>query len=252
MPHHLDTGLYFESHGSGEGIFFGPPLMASVAAEPEIQQLKDALIQQLGSRYRLLFVDYPYGRGQSAAPAGSALSVDKAMQDLTRIADAAGLDRFIWFGYSWGAILGFQLALRTNRLAALIAGGFAPVDGPYALIRDTCRHLALHPPPGHTADFMGQYREFYDSLVYFNDRECVSRMQIPRLIYAGTHDVVGYEGGQANIADIIQANRQFLEDLGWQVCLVPDADHPAAVEAPVVIPLLRSFLARLGQNGGST
>ena len=174
------------------------------------------------------------------------------MQDLTRVADAADLGRFLWFGYSWGAILGFQLALRTNRLAALIAGGFAPVDGPYALIRDTCRHLALHPPPGHTADFMAQYREFYDSLVSFNDRECVARMQIPRLVYAGTSDWVGYEGGQANIGDIIQANRPFLEDLGWQVCLVPGADHPAAAEAAVVIPLVRTFLARIAQRGGLT
>jgi hypothetical protein len=35
-------------------------------------------------------------------------------------------------GYSWLALAGLQLAIRTDRLAALVMGGLPPIDGPYA------------------------------------------------------------------------------------------------------------------------
>jgi pimeloyl-ACP methyl ester carboxylesterase len=48
------------------------------------------------------------------------------------VADAAGADRFAYYGYSWLALAGLQLAIRTDRLTALAMGGFPPLDGPYA------------------------------------------------------------------------------------------------------------------------
>ena len=47
------------------------------------------------------------------------------------MADAAGADRFAYYGYSWLALAGLQLALRTDRLSALVMGGYPPLDGPY-------------------------------------------------------------------------------------------------------------------------
>ena len=250
MPRHPETGIYFEAHGQGEGIFFGPPLLATTAAgEPEIRDLKQALLDELASRYRLVFFDYPYGRGRSHSSAEPGIRVEQAVQDLIAIADAAGLDRFIWYGYSWGAVLGYQLAVRTNRLAALIAGGFPPIDGPYAVMRETCRRLAAHAPPGHTAEFMAQYWRFYESLRDFSDHDCLSKINIPRLCYAGTRDVVEYGGGgEARIGEILQANRDRLAISGWQVVLIPEADHSTAIHAEAVIPIVRSFLAGLSNS----
>ena len=47
------------------------------------------------------------------------------------IADAARAETFGYYGYSWLALCGLQLAIRTNRLWALIMGGFPPLEGPY-------------------------------------------------------------------------------------------------------------------------
>jgi len=242
MPHQSPSGICFEAHGTGDCLFLGPPLLATTsAAELTIQRLKQALIDDLGTQYKLLFVDYPYGRGGTPAHDRD-VSAERATQDLIEVADAAGVGRFTWHGYSWGAVLGFQLALQTDRLAALVAGGFPPVDGPYAVMLETCRRLVNHPPPGQSAQFLAQYSRYYESLQNFSDKSAVARISVPRLIYAGSRDVVDYGGGQANIGAILQSNQKYLERLGWQVRLVPGKTHSAAVEADVVLPILQAFL----------
>jgi len=52
--------------------------------------------------------------------------------DILAVADAAGVDRFAWFGFSFGGVVGLQLASRTNRLSALVCGGWPPLGGQYA------------------------------------------------------------------------------------------------------------------------
>ena len=47
------------------------------------------------------------------------------------VADAAGAGNFAYYGYSWLAVAGLQLALRTDRLSGLAMGGFPPFGGPY-------------------------------------------------------------------------------------------------------------------------
>jgi pimeloyl-ACP methyl ester carboxylesterase len=54
------------------------------------------------------------------------------MPDILAVADAAGVDRFAWFGFSFGSVVGLQLASRTNRLSALVCGGWPPLGGQYA------------------------------------------------------------------------------------------------------------------------
>jgi hypothetical protein len=44
-------------------------------------------------------------------------------------ARAAGAERFAYYGYSWLALSGLQLAIRTDRLAALVMGGFDDLVG---------------------------------------------------------------------------------------------------------------------------
>ena len=52
--------------------------------------------------------------------------------DLLAIADAVGAERFAYYGYSWLALSGLQLAVRTDRLAALAMDRYPPYAGPYA------------------------------------------------------------------------------------------------------------------------
>lgn len=66
-----------------------------------------------------------------AHPAPQTLSPGNIAKDLLALADAAGVDRFAYYGYSWLALCGLQLALRTDRLRALAMGGFPPLEGPY-------------------------------------------------------------------------------------------------------------------------
>jgi pimeloyl-ACP methyl ester carboxylesterase len=243
MPYHESTGIYFEAYGDGEGVFFGPPLTATTtAAEQQIEHLKHVLIDALGRECKLLFVDYPYGKGRTKASGGEGISAATATQDLVQVASAAGLDRFTWYGYSWGAVLGFQLALQTRRLSGLIAGGFPPVDGPYRVMLDTCRFLVEHPPPDLSANFLKQYVRYYESLEGFCDKSAIAKINIPRLIYAGMCDVVDCGAGQANIGEIVRANKKYLEQLGWQVRLLPRQDHSSALDAAVVFPLVHAFL----------
>lgn len=52
----------------------------------------------------------------TAHPKPETLTAANVAADLLAIADAAGADRFAYYGYSWLALAGFQLALRTDRL----------------------------------------------------------------------------------------------------------------------------------------
>ncbi|SFT95861.1 alpha/beta hydrolase [Arthrobacter sp. ov118] len=66
-----------------------------------------------------------------AHPAPDTLTPDNVAADLLAIADAAGADTFAYYGYSWLALAGLQLAIRTDRLWALAMGGYPPLEGPY-------------------------------------------------------------------------------------------------------------------------
>src|SRR5690606_881929 len=78
---------------------------------------------------RVLAADY---EGHLAAhPKPTTLTAGAVAADLLAVADAAGVERFAYYGYSWLALAGLQLALRTDRLSALAMGGYPPLAGPY-------------------------------------------------------------------------------------------------------------------------
>ncbi|MDF9841480.1 pimeloyl-ACP methyl ester carboxylesterase [Paenibacillus sp. PastF-1] len=53
------------------------------------------------------------------------------MHDLLTIADEMNVERFSYYGYSWLALVGLQLAIRSDRVESLVMGGFPPLVGPY-------------------------------------------------------------------------------------------------------------------------
>src|SRR5213082_1103303 len=134
----LHDGSTIEIEVDGEG----PTLLLPVNPQPVIgpqaeamQQwgadpaLGHSLIKGLSDAFRVVAFDY---EGQCLRlPKPDTLTPANAASDLLAVADAVGADRFAYYGYSWLAMIGLQLAIRTDRLLALIMGGFPPLNGPY-------------------------------------------------------------------------------------------------------------------------
>lgn len=215
--------------------------------------------------HRVIAADY---EGHLAVqPKPHTLTPAAVAADLLAIADAAGADRFAYYGYSWLALAGLQLALRTDRLTALAMGGYPPLGGPYgpmlAVTRSAHRQALAnrdHPPepvelqPGDwesseitvPPEQTQQYVTLYEALQDFDERAALDRLTLPRLAFAGERDVVAYgakwDNVRVEIADPLRAHRAELTELGWTVVLVPDADHIGAMHATTVLPVLLPWL----------
>ncbi len=59
-------------------------------------------------------MDYP-PTGLAAVGAVASFDPAQVCADILAVADAAGADRFAWYGYSWGGVVGLQLAARKER-----------------------------------------------------------------------------------------------------------------------------------------
>jgi pimeloyl-ACP methyl ester carboxylesterase len=221
---------------------------------------------------RVVAADYENHLAQHPKPA--TLTADAVASDLLAIADAAQAERFAYYGYSWLALAGLQLAIRTDRLTALAMGGFPPMDGPYApmlAVTHAAHRLALayqeqppqEPPapvePGDwdsaevtsTPDQTQQYVTLYESLRDFDDRVAIDRLDVARLAFAGAEDNVRYGARWGNLyvplGETLQRNQDELVRRGWRIEIVPRADHIVAMQARVVLPILTPWLtAALG------
>lgn len=134
----LDDGTPLEATIEGTG----PAILLPVDPTPVVGDRADELrkwgvdpalgrrlIDGLSDRFEVVAFDY---EGHLAAhPKPDTLTPMTIAADFLTIADAAGAERFGYYGYSWLALAGLQLALRTDRLSALVMGGYPPLDGPY-------------------------------------------------------------------------------------------------------------------------
>ena len=227
------------------------------------------LIDGLAPRYRVIAADYEGHR--MANPAPDTLTPDALAADVLAIADAAGAGTFAWYGYSWLALTGLQVALRTDRLWALAMGGYPPLDGPYAAMLDVTRAAhalsvaaAGNPPaeadepaevtPGdwdsvqvRTSEAQtGQFVTMYEALATFDDRAALGDLTIPRLAFAGGRDTIEYGPSWGDtvvrIGEPLAANKATLEAAGWTVRVLPGLDHMSAMRSDIVLPLLRDWL----------
>jgi pimeloyl-ACP methyl ester carboxylesterase len=199
---------------------------------------------------------------RAAHPAAQTLTAEAVAHDLLAIADAAGAGRFAYYGYSWLALAGLQLAIRTDRLTGLAMGGYPPLGGPYdamlAVTRAAHRQALenrVSPPapkevePGDwdssevsaTPEQTGQYVTLYESLQGFDETKV--ELTIPRLAFAGADDVIEYgakwDHARVDIGPALAANKDELEARGWRVEVLPGKDHMSAMHAEVVREWLR-------------
>jgi hypothetical protein len=235
--------------------------MRQWGADPD---LGPNLVNGLARTHRVIAADYEGHRMSHPAPARSP----------PRTADAAGADTFGYYGYSWLALCGLQLAIRTDRLWALAMGGFPPVDGPYDSMLAVTRaaHAASAsvelsaesqpaPEPGDwdsatiqtSEEQTRQFVTLYEALQDFDDSAVALPPALPRLAFAGAADRIDYGprwgGVQVRIGDPLAEHEQALVEAGWSVRVLAGLDHLGAMHSGVVLPLLTEWLEKLDSRG---
>jgi pimeloyl-ACP methyl ester carboxylesterase len=224
--------IRFESYGSGPTLILGPPMTSASARGAEaLQAVRNGYLGGLTNHYRVVLMDYPSGdeNAESFTP-------DRVASDILGVADSAGADRFAWYGFSWGGVVGLQLAARTTRLTALICGGWPPIGAPYATTLAASEALAAKIPE---ALLMVTY---YRDLQNWPEREIVSQLAVPRMTFAGSLDTIAFERETIAIGPVIARHREELGRMGWTVKIVEGFGHELFNRPDVVTPLIRSFL----------
>jgi pimeloyl-ACP methyl ester carboxylesterase len=277
---HDQSTIAFEVHGRGPTVLL--PVNPRPVEGPQADELRRwgadpalgrTLVDGLSDAFQVVAFDY---EGQVLqVPKPDSLTPANVAADLLAVADAAGADRFGYYGYSWLAIAGMQLAIRSDRVAALAMGGFPPLDGPYAeMLRVTTatHELAVagaaspaspttaSQPQGEPAGEVdwsqvevtlseAQTRQFvtlYQELQAFDDRAAQARLACPRLCFVGAADEIDYDerwgGVKVSLAGPVVSRRAELEALGWQVRVLEGLDHIQAMQATQVLPILRPWL----------
>jgi pimeloyl-ACP methyl ester carboxylesterase len=268
---HDGSAIEVQVHGEGPALLL--PVNPRPIEGPRAEELRRwgndpalgrSLIDGLADAFRVVAFDY---EGHVlATPKPDTLVPDNLARDFLAVADAAGADRFAWYGYSWLAVGGLQLAIRTERVSALVMGGFPPIDGPYSeFLRVT---IATHrmateprdpaaPAPADELDWStvevtmteAQTRQFvtlYQALQGFDDRAAQARLACPRLCFAGSADDIDYGerwgGVRVRLAAPLLERRTELERYGWDVRVLDGLDHTQAMQATNVLPILRPWL----------
>jgi pimeloyl-ACP methyl ester carboxylesterase len=248
MPFEPHTGIYYELHGQGEPLFLGFPIFASHREMFGGRQagVLHGFLAHLTDRYRVLVADYPsIGKSRSFEP--EQLTVNRACEHMLAVADHAGFDRFAWWGYSVGAVVGLHLATDSDRLTALAMGGWSPLGGDYVSMARAAK-VHVGNPPEHAKAVLrndDQYRQwstFWGSCVDWPEARLVPQIRCPRLAFAGADAVADGGGLVIAYAATLREHRAALESLGWDVRLIEGRGHDVGLDTQVVAPMLRGFL----------
>lgn len=248
MPLDPATGVFYELHGQGQPLLITLPLMASHTElfGAESAAMLSGYLDRLTDRYRVLLVDYP-GIGGSRDIAPQDLTAERVCRDLLGVASAAGFDRFAYWGYSWSGAVGLQLATRTDRLSALVIGGWPPLDGPYREILAAARLKLPHPESSslkilRSPAQYAQWIAYYESMLDWPERDAVSRITCPRMVYFGAKGDLIEAGMPVSIASNIRRHRATLQAQGWTVHELADQGHGVCMAPELVVPPVRDFL----------
>ncbi|MFI5913118.1 alpha/beta fold hydrolase [Dactylosporangium sp. NPDC051541] len=214
---------------------------------------------------RCTVVAFDYEGHVLADPKPDTLTADTICADVLAVADAAGADRFAFYGYSWTALSGLQLAARTDRITALAMGGWPPLGAPYQgmLQVTTATHAMAADPPATRAQTGNawadaeftmsepqtrQFMHLYQGLQDFDERAALARIGCPRLCLMGGADTIDYVepwgGTTIDLATPVRVHQAELERLGWEVHVLDNLDHMQTMQAATVLPMLKPFFGR--------
>ncbi len=248
MPTDTRSGIYYEVHGQGAPLLLGFPVFASHSEIFGQAQagVREGFLARLTDRYRVLLIDYPsIGRSETIAP--SMLTAERVCADHLAVADAAGFTRFAYWGYTFGAATGLQLATRSDRLTALVIGGWTPLGGQYEDMMNGARVHIDNPPPHslavlRTPSQYAQWATFWQSLVKWPEATEVPRIRCPRLAFAGAQGDTEAGGIAIRYASTLRARRTQIEALGWTVLMFEGHGHAVGLDPATVVPPVRKFL----------
>ena len=209
-------------------------------------------------------VAFDYEGHVLSTPKPDSLTPQNVIADILAVAGAAGVERFAWYGYSWLGVVGVQLARATDRLSGVAIAGWPPVDGPYApMLKVTTAGWELSTGARQSQgedewasaylqpDQQKQFVTLYSALESFDDRAALRRLppDLAKLCFVGSKDEIQYGPSWGDvfvsIAEPVIRNRDELEGLGWEVHVLDGLDHTQAMQAPVVLPILRPWLSRI-------
>jgi pimeloyl-ACP methyl ester carboxylesterase len=236
----LGADAYFEVHGNskGPGVLLTGPVFSRtlVPANVGLQtQIKEGYIRRLGDRFRLLMADYPHVASRAKDPNGTFLSVEDVCKDYLSLADAGGMDRFAAAGYSWGGNAVLQLATRSNRVMALVVGGWPAIEGPYDLLLQTTQKLQKESPDRPE---ISRFVNYYKSLQDWPERTEVAKLTCPRLNYIDATD-----GDDTDFIGRFRRNKSALQKMGWETVEVTSGNgHAGGLMPDIAGPVVRSFL----------
>lgn len=225
-----------------------------------------SLIDGLCNTFRVVAFDYEGHLMKTPQP--DTLTPDHIANDLLAVADAANARQFAYYGYSWLALCGMQLAIRTDHLTALIMGGFPPIGGPYKemlTVTQATHEMASAPEepaktsPSSADEFdwnaievtltEGQTRQFvtlYQALQDFDDRAAQAKITCPRLCFAGSADKIVYgerwKNAVVRIAAPLIEQKAEIEALGWEVRVLDGLDHTGAMQTGAVLSVILPWL----------
>ena len=226
--------ITYEVHGSGPVVILGYPIMLGPEGNP---LLLERYVDGLTDRYCVVVMHYP-PTGSDAELIADCFTPDRVCADILGVADRAGIRTFAWFGYSWGGLVGLQLSCRTDRLTALICGGFSPLGIPYKAIV-----AAMQARADRNSKLYKPMMTFFRALELSHNPDALPNCSCPRMTFAGNDDVILGRGTPAiPIGPLIAQHRTQLQEMNWKVQLLPGYRHDLFMHVDVVIPLIRSFL----------
>lgn len=233
-------------------------------------ELGKRFVEGLADEFQVLYFDYEGHLFQHPNPEN--LTPEHIVNDFLHIADEMNVEYFSYYGYSWLALAGLQLAIRSNRLESLVMGGFPPYEGPYQemMVVTAKTHMqalsnqgvAVTQPEGsenpNETDWENmtvtidpkvtkQFVTLYQCLAAFDDRSIQHKLNFPKLAFAGEKDTIVYGENFGNvtvdIVGLLKKNMKKLTDLGWdaEVLKGTDMDHTKAMQPAVVLPLIKPW-----------
>ena len=98
------TPVRYKTYGRGPVLFLGSPISVDKSGQGSdpIAALRQGYLDRLTDRYQVIVMDYP-PTGAEAGAAVNSFDPDRVCADVLAVANAAGAERFAWYGYSWAA-----------------------------------------------------------------------------------------------------------------------------------------------------
>ncbi|HJP80921.1 MAG TPA: hypothetical protein VJ841_00795 [Candidatus Saccharimonadales bacterium] len=271
---HDGAKIDVEISGSGPAVLLpvNPISLTGEAAEAKQKWGVDPalgrhFIDGLNDKFTIIAFDYEGFRMRH--PAAETLTPDNIVKNFLTIADAAGAEKFAYYGYSWLALCALQLGIRTDRLWALVMGAYPPIDGPYKemwAVTKATYEMTLHPEKrswGVAQKMDGEYdwdsaelslsgeqtKQFftlYDTLQDFDDRAVQDKLACPRLCFVGSNDKQEYSekwgGVTVDMATPLIKKSDELKKYGWDVVILGGLDHISAMQPKNALPVIKQWL----------